>query len=130
MIFIFGYGYTAKHLVSKVSDKEIFATSRKLNSLQINQKNIRIIDPSKTPNILEKYKNEILLELNKNAKELEIFLLSVFGKNLGSIIFEMIKKNQIEETLNFRAKMINKIKFYSLKRYPLLTIKSSIDTPT
>ena len=23
MIFIFGYGYTAKHLVSKVSDKEI-----------------------------------------------------------------------------------------------------------
>ena len=43
----------------KVSDKEIFATSRSLNSLQINQKNIRIIDPSKTPNILEKYKNEI-----------------------------------------------------------------------
>ena len=40
MIFIFGYGYTAKHLASKVSDKEIFATSRKLNSLQINQKNI------------------------------------------------------------------------------------------
>ena len=59
MIFIFGYGYTAKHLASKVSDKEIFATSRKLNSLQINQKNIRIIDPLKTPNILEKYKNEI-----------------------------------------------------------------------
>ena len=59
MIFIFGYGYTAKHLASKVSDKEIFATSRSLNSLQINQKNIRIIDPLKTPNILEKYKNEI-----------------------------------------------------------------------
>ena len=59
MIFIFGYGYTAKHLASKVSDKEIFATSRSLNSLQINQKNIRIIDPSETPNILEKYKNEI-----------------------------------------------------------------------
>ena len=77
--------------------------------------------------VKEKYKNEILLELNKNAKELEIFLLSVFGKNLGSIIFEMIKKNQIEETLNFRAKMINKIKFYSLTRYPLLTIKSSIE---
>ena len=56
MIFIFGYGYTAKHLASKVSDKEIFATSRSLNSLQINKKNIRIIDPSKTPNILEKYK--------------------------------------------------------------------------
>ena len=56
MIFIFGYGYTAKHLASKVSDKEIFATSRSLNSLQIYQKNIRIIDPSKTPNILEKYK--------------------------------------------------------------------------
>ena len=60
MIFIFGYGYTAKHLASKVSDKEIFATSRSLNSLQINQKNIRIIDPSKTPNILEKYKNCLL----------------------------------------------------------------------
>ena len=59
MIFIFGYGYTAKHLVSKVSDKEIFATSRSLNSSQINQKNIQIIDPLKTPNILEKYKNEI-----------------------------------------------------------------------
>ena len=38
MIFIFGYGYTAKHLSSKVSDKEIIATSRSLNSLQINQK--------------------------------------------------------------------------------------------
>ena len=59
MIFIFGYGYTAKHLVSKVSDKEIFATSRSLNSSQINQKNIKIIDPLKTSNILEKYKNEI-----------------------------------------------------------------------
>ena len=59
MIFIFGYGYTAKHLASKVSNQEIFATSRSLNSSQINQKNIRIIDPSKTPNILEKYKNEI-----------------------------------------------------------------------
>ena len=52
MIFIFGYGYTAKHLVSKVSDKEIFATSRSLNSSQINQKNIQIIEPLKTLNIL------------------------------------------------------------------------------
>ena len=56
MIFIFGYGYSAKHLVSRGSDKEIFATSRSLNSIQISQKNIRIIDPLKTPNILEKYK--------------------------------------------------------------------------
>ena len=59
MIFIFGYGYTAKHLANKVSEKEIFATSRSLNSSQINQKNIQIIDPLKTINILEKYKNEI-----------------------------------------------------------------------
>ena len=53
MIFIFGYGYTAKHLSSIISDKEIIATSRSLNSLQINQKNIEIIDPLKTSQVLE-----------------------------------------------------------------------------
>ena len=59
MIFIFGYGYTAKNLSSRLSDKEIIATSRSLNSLQVNQKNIEIIDPLKTPQILKKYRNEI-----------------------------------------------------------------------
>ena len=59
MIFIFGYGYTAKHLSSMVSDKKIVVTSRSLNSLNINQKNIEIIDPSKTSHILEKHRNEI-----------------------------------------------------------------------
>ena len=59
MIFIFGYGYTAKHLSIKVSDKEIIATSRNLNSSQDNKKNVKIVDPLKTSIMLEKYRDEI-----------------------------------------------------------------------
>ena len=48
-----------RNICYNLSDIEIVATSRSLNSLQINQKNIEIIDPLKTPQIFKKYRNEI-----------------------------------------------------------------------
>ena len=87
MIFIFGYGYTAKHISSKVSDKEIIATSRSFSSLQNNKKNIEIIDPFNASHMLEKHRNEIthlLISVPPNQSG-DIFLKSI-NFNLNELI--------------------------------------------
>ena len=71
--------------------------------------------------VKEKYKAGILRVFNEHNQEFSSFLTKVFGKQLSAKLQDRFQSNDLEGTLLYRGKMINKLRKYSLLNFPLLT---------
>tara|TARA_B100000989_G_C19528378_1_gene468195 strand:- start:518 stop:1585 length:1068 start_codon:yes stop_codon:yes gene_type:complete len=76
--------------------------------------------------IKQKYKSDILRTFKERNQEFSSFLNKVFGLELTNRLKTRFKSGDLEGTLVYRRKMINKLLKYSLINFPFLTIFSVI----
>ena len=76
--------------------------------------------------IKQKYKSDILRIFKERNQEFLSFLNKVFGPELTYKLETRFRSDDLEGTLVYRRKMINKLRKYSLINFPFLTLFSVI----